>query len=164
MNKNLVKSIVILIFLIYMNGAFAKSAYTTIIDSGTESTIIQMASNARQQAIGNKPFGEIMQWVAYQMLGKPYVGALLDKKTPEYLFISTEQTGCMLFMEHVFIISKLIQQNRLDINNLTDGIAKVRYHGNVSYCTRNHYFKDWIISNSTQLQNVSESLAGINYP
>ncbi|MFN7095542.1 MAG: N-acetylmuramoyl-L-alanine amidase-like domain-containing protein, partial [Burkholderiales bacterium] len=105
------------------------------------------------------PIGEIMQKVALQLVGKPYVGGLLDKPTmPEYLYISLEQTDCMLFVEHILAVSELIKSNKLNLNNLASRIKEERYHGNLSYCNRNHYFKDWALDNQKKLWVSDEGM------
>ena len=129
--------------------------YETLIESQTPQILATIKQKALKDKVSELPSGKIMEWVALQLLDKPYVAALLDKKKPEYLYISLNQTDCMLFVEEVLVLTRLIKNQNLakntspaqNIQDFTNGIKNVRYHGDVSYCQRNHYFKDWALVN-----------------
>ena len=135
-----------------------------VIEDGTGNILSKIKSEAKAQHVNKKPMREIMQWVALQLIGSPYVPGLLDKTTPEYLYISLSKTDCMLFTEEVLVLSRMIKHDKLDINNLTSGIYNVRYHDDFayrddfSYCERNHYFKDWALSNQKKSLVVDQGL------
>ena len=129
-----------------------------VIEEGTADVLAKIKSAARSQNIKKKSMGEIMQWVSLQLVGSPYVPALLDKTTPEYLYIGLSKTDCMLFTEEVLVLSRLIKNNKLDMNNFTSGIYNVRYHDGFSYCKRNHYFKDWALNNQKQNLVIDQGL------
>lgn len=118
-----------------------------LVESGTVSTINNLNAWAKSDNIASKPLGTVIEWTALKLLNQPYQISLLDRKTPEYLYISLTNTDCMLFIEEVLASSKLIKQHALNLKNLTNEIAKLRYHGAISYCNRNHYFKDWAFVN-----------------
>ncbi|MBY0379443.1 MAG: DUF1460 domain-containing protein, partial [Burkholderiales bacterium] len=119
-----------------------------------------------KQQIAKKPTDEIVTWVGTQLLNSPYSFYLLDQKTPEYLYISLSKTDCMLFVEEVIVLSRLIKTQQLNLGNYIAGIKQIRYHGNVSYCNRNHYVKDWLVMNESQniLQDIGISLSNQNLP
>ena len=96
-----------------------------------------MVSRAKEENVAQKDIGEIVLWSSLQLLDSPYVGGLLDKTTPEYLYISLSDTDCMLFVEQVAVLSRLIKANKLTFDNYVDGIKQIRYHGELSYCNRN---------------------------
>jgi len=147
-----------LICLIYIPVYAANPDYSIIVESQTPTTLNTIAKNAIAQNIAKLPIGEIMQWTALQMLGKPYVGGLLDKSLPEYLYISLEQTDCMLFTEEILALSNLIRLGQLNLANFTAMIKTERYHGEVAYCNRNHYFKDWSLVNQKKHLVIDEGL------
>ncbi|MCC2625900.1 MAG: hypothetical protein K0R14_1773 [Burkholderiales bacterium] len=126
---------------------YAKTNYPVVIESGTPAVLAQLNSAAKAQNIAKKPIGELMQWTALQLLDKPYEPALLDRSVPEYLYISLNQTDCMLFIEEVFAYSNMLKHKQSSLDDLASGIRDVRYHGEVAYCNRNHYYKDWALSN-----------------
>jgi hypothetical protein len=124
--------------------------YMTIIESQTPDIFLSLKKAANTQGIAKNPIGDIMQWTAIQLLGKPYVGRLLDNQAPEYLYVSLNSTDCMLFIEEVFAYAKILKDQQYSINNFSSQIKDIRYHGNIKYCNRNHYFKDWAINNINQ--------------
>ncbi len=126
---------------------FAKTNYPVIVESGTPIVLDKLNLAAKEQKIAKKPIGDIMQWTALQLFDKPYESALLDRSVPEYLYISLNQTDCMLFIEEVFAYANMLKHKQQSIDDLTSGIKDVRYHGEVAYCNRNHYYKDWALSN-----------------
>lgn len=146
---------------------FAKD-YNVVVESDTVSLINLLSKNASVASIANKPLNDIVIWVSLQLLSQPYDVALLDRKTPEYLYISLSKTDCMLFIEEVLASSKLIKEHKLNLKNFTDEIFKLRYHGELSYCNRNHYFKDWAFVNIQKGVISDEALLltgeSFNYP
>lgn len=125
-------------------------SYPVIIESGTQAILNSIVQKSKTAHIRNKPIGDIIQWTSLQLLNSPYVYYLLDKTTPEYLYISLSKTDCVLFTEEVVVISRLIKENKLTLFNYINGIKQLRYHGKLAYCNRNHYFKDWVIMNEKQ--------------
>lgn len=123
------------------------SGAKVVYNSKIKATLTKLQQDAIKANIAKKPIGEVMGWVALQLLNKPYTGFLLDKTTPEYLYVSLDDTDCMLFIEEVLAVSRLIKQNTLTLDGLTKEIKLLRYHGDVTYCARNHYFKDWVSVN-----------------
>ncbi len=124
--------------------------YPVIINNNTKLILLKLQQQSSKLQLKNKKLGEIMVWVAKQLLNSKYKAHLLDNKqqTNEYLYISLSDTDCFLFIEEVLMISKLIKNNMLTMNNYIHSIRQIRYHNNeVSYCTRNHYLKDWAITN-----------------
>lgn len=140
--------------------------YQTIIESNTPAILNTISKNAKNEQIDKLPMGQIIEWTSLQLLDKPYVGALLDKKVPEYLYISLNSTDCMLFVEHVLAVSYLIKHNDLNLKNLTSLVKDERYHGALAYCNRNHYFKDWALTNQHKglVYDAALPLTGIDLP
>ena len=132
--------------------------FQIITESGTPEILSKITSKAKSQNIKQKSMGEIMQWVALQLVGSPYVPGLLDKTTSEYLYVSLNKTDCMLFAEEVLVLSRMIKNNKQDIDDLIGGIYSIRYHNGFSYCNRNHYFKDLALVNQKQGLVVDQSL------
>ncbi|MFN8770866.1 MAG: N-acetylmuramoyl-L-alanine amidase-like domain-containing protein [Neisseriaceae bacterium] len=140
--------------------------YQVVIESGTVNILNHIKKNAKITNVAKKPMSDIITWVGTQLLNSPYSYYLLDERTPEYLYISLSKTDCMLFVEEVVVLARLIQSQELNLDNYINGIKKIRYHGNVSYCNRNHYFKDWAVMNESQniLEDVGLKLTGKTLP
>ena len=140
--------------------------YEVVIESNTPMAIKSLRTSAIKTNIRCESIGRIVEWTGLQLLNKPYVGALLEQSIPEYLYISLNATDCMLFVEMVLASSELIKANKLNKSNLINSIKLLRYHGDVSYCSRNHYFKDWALVNIQKgyLTDVAYSLTNTKLP
>ena len=166
MSKSLKLSLLALGFFL-SNLCFAVSAdYPVVIESKTVDIMSNLNVKAKKVQASKLPLGQVIQWTALQLLGQPYAKSLLDRKTPEYLYISLADTDCMLFVEEVVAAGSLIKQEELNINSLTKSIKELRYHGDVSYCERNHYFKDWALDNKSKDKVIDEAyaLSGVSFP
>jgi len=132
--------------------AIANNKTTTMsyISDNTLQTLSEIQLQATAINIPTNNIGNLINFVALQLVGKPYATHLLDRAAPEYLYISTEQTDCMLFVENVVAIASMIQTQAMNQDNYANLIAKIRYHGPINYCNRNHYFTDWA-NNGIQL-------------
>ncbi len=133
------------IFFCLAGTLYANSNYQTIIESGTPNEIISL--NAKIAKNPSLSVGQIMQLTALHLVGQPYGIGLLDRQQPEYMYVSLHETDCMLFVEQVLSASELIKQKRLNLDNLIQDTKDLRYHGDLAYCNRNHYFKDWATVN-----------------
>ena len=155
-------------FVCITNYSFAEppNQYSVVIESNTQITINKLNKIAKLQQIQKKSMGDIVQWVSLQLLNSPYKYYLLDRHIPEYLYISLNDTDCMLFIEEVVVVSRLLQENKLTLDNYVAGIKQIRYHGDVTYCNRNHYFKDWAVMNERQgiVMDIASNLMHIRYP
>ena len=152
------------IMIVVSGSSFALRNYAVVVESGTSVAINNLNLQAKKDEIADKPVGKVVEWTALQLLNQPYELAPLDRKTPEYLYISLTNTDCMLFIEEVLATSKLIKQHDLNLPSLTNEIVKLRYHGAISYCDRNHYFKDWAFVNIKNgfITDEGLNLTGIN--
>jgi Protein of unknown function (DUF1460) len=107
-----------------------------------------------------KSLGEIMQTVGQWFLGKPYVGGLLDKSETEALVIDFEQFDCVLFVETVNALSKVIAKQEYDYDKFQFYLNNLRYRNGTlnGYGSRLHYFTDWAHDNSAR-GNVNDLTA-----
>ena len=148
----------------FIGNIYANSPYQTIIESGTTDEISIANSKFADQT--ESSVGDIMVSVSLNLLGQPYSRALLDRQTPEYMFVSLTNTDCMIFVEEILATSELIKQEQLTLDNLTRETKNLRYHGDLAYCNRNHYFKDWANANISKGYVIDEAynLSGILFP
>ena len=155
------------IFLLCLVGsAYAETEYQTVIESSTPAIISNLQVKAKHDNVAKGSVGQINQWLALQLLDKPYSIALLDRQMPEYMYVTLGATDCMLFVEEVLASSELIKQQQFNLNNLTKETKNLRYHGTLSYCNRNHYFKDWAITNISKgyVTDAAYQISGITFP
>ena len=121
----------------------------------------------KQQKWKKLELGDRIQSVAEQFLGEPYQANLLEKSSTEQPFISLQQFDCVLFLETVLALTTALSKNSdnpqvlssiqpsptLSISQseseLFTAIERYRYRdGKIDgYCSRLHYFSDWILDN-----------------
>lgn len=160
------KLLKLLILGLISSTTFANDEYNTFVESNTQSIVKQIQKKASSQKVAKLPLGKITEWTALQLVGKPYSIALLDQSEPEYMLVTLGATDCMIFVEEVLASSELIKLNQFNLNNLIKITKDLRYHGNVLYCNRNHYFKDWALENIEKGYVTDEAmkLTGDSFP
>lgn len=123
--------------------------------------VMQYAFDAQ---LTSRPFGEIMQAIAEQFLGSPYVVGLLDRSKQENLVVTLNGFDCVLFIETVLAIARGVAVQDYTYENFRDRIQQQRYrNGQINgYCSRLHYFSDWIDDNQNRniVRNLTNSLGG----
>lgn len=114
-------------------------------DSTTVVTLLQ--KGARQPAGEN-----LMLFYANQLLGKPYVGQTLEVNPKEELAVNLRQLDCTTLVENVVALVLTTQQKSLRFSDFCRNLERVRYRdGRLNgYASRNHYFSEWIRSNTAQ--------------
>lgn len=120
---------------------------------------------AKQQNLPDRPMGEIVQAIADNFLGKPYAEGLLDKSGGEKLVITLDKFDCVLFVETVLAIARGVAVKDYDYQNFVSRIEAQRYlNGKMNgYCSRLHYFSDWINDNHKReaVENITLKLGGV---
>ena len=92
-----------------------------------------------------------MARIAELFLGRIYLAMSLDQSGREQLRLDLTQFDCMLFVEQLLSI---VSADLFDA--FAERTRRLRYrNGEISYCTRQHYFHDWV--GSAQLQGVLEA-------
>lgn len=117
------------------------------------------------QNIAKKSMGEIMQEVSYKFLGSAYQAGLLDRSKTESLFVSFKEFDCLLFVENVLAMARNIAVQDINYQTFTNNLKDQRYvNGEINgYCSRLHYFSDWIDDNQKRgnVENITSKLGGI---
>ncbi len=105
--------------------------------------------------------GDRLQNVAQEFLGDPYRANLLDQSVPEQPFVSLREFDCVLFLETVLAVTATLSSANHSTIDLTikpessietilfQEIQRYRYRDGKldNYCSRLHYFSDWILDN-----------------
>lgn len=117
------------------------------------------------EGLHEKPLGEIMQTVGQWFLGKPYVGGLLDQSLTEDSVVNFEAFDCVLFVETVNALSKVIAKQEYDFAKFESYLNNLRYRNGQrnGYTSRLHYFTDWIYDNSARgnINDLSAAFGGV---
>ncbi|KZR85884.1 N-acetylmuramoyl-L-alanine amidase-like domain-containing protein [Synechococcus sp. MIT S9504] len=104
-----------------------------------------------QALIRTLPPSEAMARLAEFFIGSPYLAMSLDQLGREQLRLDLTQFDCMLFVEQ--LLAMVSADSFVDF---ADRTRSLRYrNGEIGYCTRQHYFHDWV--GSAQAQGVIES-------
>jgi hypothetical protein len=125
----------------------------------------QVMQYAIERKLSDRPLGEIMQAIAEQFIGTPYAAGLLDRSNQETLVVTLNAFDCVLFVETVLAIARGVAQQDYNYENFRDRIEEQRYRGGKlnGYCSRLHYFSDWIEDNQNRgiVDNITTNLGGI---
>ncbi|HAG51265.1 MAG TPA: DUF1460 domain-containing protein [Deltaproteobacteria bacterium] len=111
-----------------------------------------------QEASGINDAGERIEFISGKFLSVDYKESTLigDKSTPEVFVINLEGVDCMTFVEYV-------EAMRLSnsFSGFMENLKKVRYRmGKITFENRNHFFTDWLESNSRFIADVTEAIGG----
>jgi hypothetical protein len=122
------------------------------------------------QKIGDRkittlPIDQILQTVSTELLGATYHEGLLDQAPTEKLFVSLTEFDCVLFVETVLAFSRNLRAPIPFYENFMENILQVRYaDGKLDgYCSRLHYFSDWIRNNQVRniVRDLTSELGGV---
>jgi hypothetical protein len=136
-------------------------------DPETEAAFRRIMRFARDSALHTRPYGEIIQAVGRQLLGAPYVAGLLDMSADERLVINLAAFDCVLYVENVLALAHGIALEDYSYDSYVRYVERLRYRGGEreGYCSRLHYFTDWIRDNQRRgnVVDVSEDVGGEPY-
>ncbi len=140
--------------------------YTPVITQADSSRQFQ---KIQQFAIANnlhqRPMSEIVQEIAEQLLDSTYKAGLLDSAGHEKLVVSLNEFDCVLFVETVLALSRRIAVQNYSFQAFSNSVQELRYrNGSMDgYCSRLHYFAEWIQDNQKRglVQAVAQSMGGI---
>ena len=132
--------------------------------SRTRQTFRAILDAAAAEGVAARPYGEIVQWTGEQLIGRPYVAGMLDAPPSETLVVDLTGFDCVLYIENVLAISRMIALGQSDFDDYTAGVQALRYRGGAldGYCSRLHYFSEWILDNGARggLENITASIGG----
>ena len=118
----------------------ALSADVLVVD-GTRERFTQARSLIR-----GLPANHAIARLAEFFLGSPYLAMSLDQSSQEQMRVDLTQFDCMLFIEQLLAI---VSADSFD--GFAEQTRRLRYrNGDVRYCTRQHYFHDWVSSAQAQ--------------
>ena len=144
---------------------------TSGVDPDTRATFDQIVAKAQAESWADEDFGMVVQHVAEQLLGRPYVDGLLDQGEAEALFVSLDRFDCVLYVENVLALARVVvEHDRPTFDQYAREVERLRYRdGSLTasaagrgYCDRLHYFSDWIADNERRglVRNVSQEAGG----
>lgn len=133
-------------------------------DPETAAVFRQILDDAREQGAASWPFGEIVQWAGEQLIGRPYVAGMLDAPPEETLVVDLTAFDCVLYVENTIALARSIALGQDDYASYAGHVRALRYRAGQmdGYCSRLHYFSDWIADNDRAgwVQNVTAAVGG----
>lgn len=106
------------------------------------------------------PSGQYPLFFAQKLIGKPYVASTLEINKQERLVINVRELDCTTLVENAVAMTLTARKGKRDFGTFKYYLEKIRYDGGRcnGYASRNHYFSEWIESNSKQ--NLVEEIGG----
>lgn len=133
----------------------------------TAAELRRIAGLALAQGVAERPYGEIVQWVGEQLQGRPYTAGLLDAPPQETLTGDLTQFDCVLYIENVLAVARGIATGDTSPQAYLAEIRRMRYRGGEmdGYCSRLHYFSEWIADNEGRgtVRNVTAAAGGVPF-
>ena len=147
-------------------GVALGKANANSLDPQSTAKLIQIVNQVKTEKLSPST----LQAISVAFLGAKYQGGLLDRSLTEQLFVSLSEFDCVLFVETVLAIAQSVKQVQANnsstiVNDFPSQIASLRYrHGVIDgYCSRLHYFTDWIQDNQKRgkVTDITQELGGI---
>lgn len=136
-------------------------------DDSTGLAFRRIMAFAADSALAERPYGEIIQAVGRQLLGAPYVAGMLDMSEDEELITSLTAFDCVLYVENVMALAHGIATGDTTYASYVAAVEDLRYRGGEmgGYCSRLHYFTDWIADNEARgnVRDVTAEAGGVRY-
>ena len=137
-------------------------------DSVSVRTFEKLMVHARDKDLTQLPIGEIIGEVGNWFLEKPYIAGTLDQQEEEALVIKLDGFDCVTFVESTLALARVIKSASYSFDDFADKLLEQRYRDTVlnGYCSRLHYFSEWIKNNEEKgiVNNISQHLGGIRLP
>lgn len=138
---------------------------TTVAASDTTQALFDRVMAAAQANQWHAdPFGLIVQKTGEVFLGRPYEAGMLDRPTEETLIVSLESFDCVLYVEAVLALARGIAVKDYSFATFEQHLQDQRYRNGQldGYCSRLHYFSEWIANNEARgtVTNITQALGG----
>ncbi len=146
------------------NAPVVAASDTSLASSETLATFDRVMDTARGDGFHTRSYGEIVQAVGEAFIGTPYQDGLLDVGSEETLVVDLTAFDCVLFVENVMALARGIAMEDYSFATYVGNLEDLRYrNGSLDgYCSRLHYFTDWIHDNSSRrhVTNITQQIGG----
>ena len=129
----------------------------------------RLMTDATHRQVAQKSLGEVIEHFSMELLGQPYKAGLLDQSPQEDLFLSLTQFDCVLFVESAMALAYSLRSHpTTSSQQFGETVQQLRYRGGQrdSYCSRLHYFSEWLADNQKKgyVENLTPQLQGVPLP
>lgn len=137
---------------------------TASADPTTQGLFNRVMADAKSETWHAESFDQILQRVGEAFIGQPYEAGMLDKPEDETLIVSLESFDCVLYVEAVLALAQGIAKEDYRFGTFEHHLQALRYRdGHLEgYCSRLHYFSEWIHNNEARhtVTNITEAIGG----
>ncbi len=141
------------------------SASTQPTASEVPEAFTRLMETARDRAWAEMPLGETVVNVGLHFSEAPYEAGLLDRGTVEELVVTFDAFDCVLLVETALAAARTIRSQRYEYSVFLHNLQQLRYRAGEldGYCSRLHYFTDWIRDNEAKgvVRDITRELGGI---
>jgi hypothetical protein len=134
------------------------------LDPVSERIFNEAMAHARARHLHERPIGEIMQEMGLFFRGKPYVAGILDEPGEESLICRLDGFDCVTFVETTLAMARGIATQDYSVQTFTTNVRDSRYRSGEldGYCSRVHYFTEWVVENESRgkVRDISEAIGG----
>lgn len=135
------------------------------VDAAVDSEVVEII---RQVAESDLPdFGRQVEYAGSLLIGRPYVAGLLDESDEETLVTRIDAFDCVLLVESALALARAARNDVFSPEAYAKEIETMRYRAGQKdgYCSRLHYFSDWIADNEARgiVADITEDIGGIPY-
>ena len=104
---------------------------------------------AEAEGLAARPIGEVVQALGVRLLGLPYVEGALDAPEVESLVVDLTGFDCVTYNENVIALAQAVKAGTPTYEAYTANLEDLRYRDGTldGYCSRLHYFSDWLLDN-----------------
>jgi hypothetical protein len=142
----------------------ALTAADTTADAETRAAFERIITEARAERWHEQDYGALVQTVAAALLGARYEEGLLDVAENEALVVNLAAFDCVLYVENVLALAEAIARQDYAWETYTTNLEALRYREGAldGYCSRLHYFTDWIWDNDRRgnVRDVTSEIGG----
>ncbi|WP_022836438.1 N-acetylmuramoyl-L-alanine amidase-like domain-containing protein [Salisaeta longa] len=133
-------------------------------DPATAARFDTLMAYARAADLHTEPVGRIMQALGVRFKGAPYLAGTLDAPPRETLVVRLDGFDCVTYIETLLAIAQGIARQDYRYASFARRLAAGRYRsGRMNgYCSRLHYFSDWLRDNAgrDRVQPLTQALGG----
>ena len=118
-------------------------------DSATSAAFEDLMAFAEANNLAAQPLGAIVQQIGLRFLGRPYLAGMLDEPEDEVLVVDLMGFDCVTYVENMVALAQAIKSGDPSYAAYVQNLQSLRYRGGTldGYCSRLHYFSDWMLDN-----------------
>lgn len=123
-----------------------------------------LMATARERDLAARPIGEVMQVLGTELLGRPYIVGPLDGFEEETLVVRLDSFDCFAYIEALLAMARGVTESDYTFEGYVERTEEQRYRNGEAegYCSRMHYFTEWIHLNDQRglVENVTREIGG----